>query len=260
WEVVPGAVMGEALAVANQKGGVGKTGVCINMGGALAAAGHRVLLVDLDPQGNLTRGLGLEQAMPPAPTLAAALSGGAANEQLIVTHSSGLCVIPASPDLFLAERVLINVHGREWRLHRVLAAVAGNFDYVLIDCPPSLGHLTDNALVAAGRALVPILPDGSSLAGVEMFTDQAETLAAGLGISIGIIGLVVMMLDETKAAQRAMEATGDLAIPVIGTVRRRTKVREAWDAGQTIEQFAPAGDAAEMFRVLAASVVEAVKA
>src|SRR5947209_1517326 len=243
------------VAVANQKGGVGKTTICINLGAALAEDGRRTLLVDLDPQGHLTEGLGLDEASEPL-TLAAALAGGRIPaEKLVAHHSEALDVIPSSVDLFLAERQLLNLHGREYRLERTLAPLVEGYDFILIDCPPTLGLLTDNALVAARRALVPIQPEDTSLRALELFMDQVNSLAEGLGVTVEVLGLVVNEDDDTLVARRTLETVASaVPVPVLARIRRRTRLREAWAAGRPITATDGQGDVAAAFRELAGAL------
>lgn len=243
------------IAVANQKGGVGKTTICINLGAALAEEGRRTLLVDLDPQGHLTEGLGLDEATEPL-TLAAVLAGGRIPaEQLVAHHGGGLDVIPSSVDLFLAERTLLNLHGREYRLERALAPLLEAYDFVLIDCPPTLGLLTDNALVAARRALIPIQPEDTSLRALELFMDQVNSLAEGLGVGVEVLGLVVNQDDDTIVARRTLQTVAEaVPLPILARIRRRTRLREAWAAGQPITSTDGHSDVAEAFRELASAL------
>src|ERR687884_12223 len=158
------------IAIANQKGGVGKTTITINLGAALAEMGQRTLLV-----GRTTTPV----------------------QALTVTHECGVDVIPASINLFLTERDLVHLRGREYRLMRVFEPLEEQYDYTLIDCPPTLGQLTDNALVAARKALVPIQPEDTSLRALEMLLDQIHSIREGLGLKIDIVGLVVNQADDT---------------------------------------------------------------
>lgn len=251
YDVVPAAV----IAVANQKGGVGKTTLAINLGAALAEGGLATLLVDLDPQGHLTEGLGLDEATEPD-TLAAALGGAPIPpDRLVVRHSARLDVIPSSVDLFLAERALLNLHGREYRLERVLAPLLHRYDYVLIDCPPTLGLLTDNALVAARRALIPIQPEDTSLRALELFMDQINSLAEGLRVRVDILGLVANQVDDTLVSRRTLETvTKALPVPVLARIRRRTRLREAWASGQPVTTTDSQSDVASVFRQLSSDL------
>jgi chromosome partitioning protein len=241
------------IAIANQKGGVGKTTITINLGAALAEMGQRTLLVDLDPQGHLTEGLGLPEPETDE-TLAALLLGRTTVpvQALIVSHECGVDVIPASINLFLTERDLVHLRGREYRLMRVFEPLEEQYDYTLIDCPPTLGQLTDNALVAARKALVPIQPEDTSLRALEMLLDQISSIREGLGLTVEIIGLVVNQADDTLVSRRTLETlTNAVPVPVLASIRRRVRLKEAWAKGKPVTMTEPQGDAAEAFRTLA---------
>src|SRR5919199_306288 len=241
------------IAVANQKGGVGKTTITINLGAALAERGVRTLLVDLDPQGHLTEGLGLSEPEGDE-TLAAAILGRTSIpiKTLTVTHGCGVDIIPASLDLFLTERDLVHLRGREYRLMRVFEPLEDKYDYTLIDCPPTLGQLTDNALVAARKALVPIQPEDTSLRALEMLLDQIYSIREGLGLTVEIVGLVVNQADDTLVTRRTLETLGRaVPVPILASIRRRVRLKEAWAKGKPVTMTEPQGDAAEAFRTLA---------
>ncbi len=247
-----------SLAIVNQKGGVGKTTVAINLAAALEEAGRRVLLVDLDPQGHATEGLGLgDRYDTDAPaTLAAALLGrwDGSPAELVMTGAGGIDVIPASVEQFVVEAQLVSVRGREHRLAHLLEPLSSTYDWVLIDCPPSLGALTDNAVVAAGRVLVVAQPQDSSLRALELLLDQVQSIRSGLRVDIEVIGIVLNTWEDTLVAKRTMAALSDLPIPVIGVVRRRTRLQEAWAQGRTILDLEPRSDVAQEFRGMAAAV------
>lgn len=237
------------VAITNQKGGVGKTVLAANLGGALAELGHRVLLVDLDPQGHLTHGLGCVEAEEI--TLAAAMIDlGKVDPGMIVERSSNLDLIPTSIDHFLTEQRLHELRGREYRLRRVLDQLDRPYDWILIDAPPHLGDLADNGIVAARRVLVPLVPDGYSLRALELLLDQINALRE-MGVDIEVLGLVANLVDDTRVSQRALGSLAELSLPLLGRLRRRTRIREAHDAGQTVLELEPTGDAAEWFRDLA---------
>jgi chromosome partitioning protein len=246
------------IAIANQKGGVGKTTITINLGAALAERGLHTLLVDLDPQGHLTEGLGLSEPEG-GETLATALLGRTSVpvNRLTVSHECGVDIIPASLDLFLTERDLVHLRGREYRLRRVFEPLEDQYDYTLIDCPPTLGQLTDNALVAARKALVPIQPEDTSLRALEMLLDQVHSIREGLGLTVDIVGLVVNQADDTLVARRTLETlTKVVPVPILASIRRRVRLKEAWAAGKPVTMTEPSGDAAEAFRGLAQAITE----
>lgn len=256
------------LAVVNQKGGVGKSATTINVGAALAEAGHRVLLVDLDPQGHLTRALGLPDSQEPA-TLAGALLGEWSGElgDLVAVYRDRLHVIPTNQDMFLLEPRMYgaNVRAREYRLSRLLDALEAGYDFCLIDCPPSLAALTDNALVAircpgpddqheGGAVLIPVQAEDSSLDALRLLFDQIRTVEDELRVRVDVAGLVVNLYDgrrgriatSTLDAYRAMDG-----LDVLAVIGDRTAIRESWRLHAPVVEHAPSSDAAGWYRDLA---------
>src|SRR5512142_2885461 len=249
-----------SLAVINQKGGVGKTVITLGTAGALAEMGYRVLVVDLDPQGNLTEAAGLAETKAPA-TLAAAMLDRWTGDprELVTTHRPGVDVIPTNLDAFLVERALYQERAQEHRLLRVLGGFGDAYDACLIDCPPSLGVLTDNALLAAGRALVPVQAEDSSLRALRLLLDQVRSLEAGLRIEVEIVGMAVNLYDPRRGriATTTLEALQAMPLPILATVHDRAVIREAWRAGRSIFDHAPDSDSAEAFRALAKALTAA---
>jgi chromosome partitioning protein len=250
----------DVTVVANQKGGVGKSATTLNVGAALAEAGHRVLLIDLDPQGHLTRALGLSDADPEA-NLPRALLGQWDGElgDLVVKSSDRLYVVPASQDMFVLEPQLYSRTGREWLLSRLLDAFAPGFDHCLIDCPPSLGALTDAALVAArtdgehtGQVLIPVQAEDSSLDALRLLLRQIATISQVLGIQVPVAGLVVNLYD----ARRGRVATSMLEVfqkrnDVLAVIGDRKEIREGWRLKEPVVVHAPDSEPAGWFRDLA---------
>jgi chromosome partitioning protein len=255
-------------AIANQKGGVGKTATTVNVGGAIAAAGGRVLLVDLDPQGHLTDALKVTPAQAPV-TLAAALTGEWAGkpDELVVAHSAtdaggALDVIPNALEMFTVSRVLDQMRARENRLARVLTPLAASYDHVLVDCPPSLDILTDNALTAADGLLVPVQAEDSSLRALQLLLSQVAAVDADLRtVPLRLHGLVVSLLRRPPSliARSVLERFDQLGeLPVLGTVPLGVVVTEAWRLGQTVAAYQPDSEHAGVFHELAAAIVGAV--
>jgi chromosome partitioning protein len=254
-------------AVCNQKGGVGKTATTVNVGGAIAAAGGRVLLVDLDPQGHLTTALGVQAAQGPA-TLAGALTGEWTGPpaELVTTHSTTdtggeLHVLPNALEMFTVARTLDQLRAREHRLARLLAGLIAGYDQVLIDCPPSLDVLTDNALAAADGVLIPVQAEDSSLRALHLLLSQVGAVDADLREKpLRLHGLVVSLLRRppTTIARSVLEQFDALeGLRVLGTVPLGVVVTEAWRVGQTVATYAPDSEHAEVYRQLAAVILEA---
>lgn len=250
------------FSVTNQKGGVGKTVTTAGIGAALRELGYRVLLVDLDPQGHLTTGAtGVPKATAPA-TLANKLLGEYAGslKDLIQEWRPGLDVIPTNLDAFLVEQRMVPIRGREKRLAEVLAEVDDVYDFCLIDAPPSLGILTDNALIAAGRALIPVEALDSSIEALQLLIDQIRTMEAQLTVRIDIVGLVLGRYDARQGdvVTSSKKALEQLPVPMLGVVHDRADIRRAWRTKTPITESAPSSDSADVFRSIAKQVARSV--
>lgn len=240
------------VAVCNQKGGVGKTTLTINLGAALADAGQRVLLIDLDPQGHLTEGVGLQACyLDASPTLFDALtSKESVSLAALVQEQTGarepLHVIPATYQLMLAEQSLYMTRNREHKLKTLLTQLDDRYDFILIDCPPVLGNLTDNALNAARNVLIPIQAEATSVRALELLFDQIESVERGLNIQINVLGVVPNMVLDSAMSKRILHDLRQ-SVPMLTPfeLRKRVLLQAAWAAGRSIFAFQPASAADE---------------
>ncbi|WP_337819553.1 MULTISPECIES: ParA family protein [unclassified Pseudonocardia] len=254
-------------AVANQKGGVGKTTSTINLGRALSELGRRVLLVDFDPQGHLTEAIGAPAAPAEGANLARALLGQWSGELGDLLHkvSDNLFVLCTSDDMFLLEPQMYARTGREQLLSRFLDALTDVFDDVVIDCPPSLGAINDSALVATrrrttgghsevtGKIIIPVGAEDSSIRALRLLLRQVRTLCEALNIELNIAGLLVNLYDARrgKVATTTLEAFKNHPLGVVEVIHDRAKVRDSWRERTPLMDYAPDSGNAEAFRNLA---------
>jgi chromosome partitioning protein len=246
------------ITLCNQKGGVGKTTTSISLGAALAEAGRRVLAIDFDPQGALSAGLGVNTHE--ATTIYDLLLNNKLDPSEAIQHTSveGLDVIPANIDLSAAEVHLVNEVAREQALARVLRRVTDDYDVVLIDCQPSLGILTVNALTAAHGVLIPLESEFFALRGVALLIETIEKVRERLNPALALDGILVTMFDSRtlhsrEVFERVVEAFKDKVLETV--ISRTVKFPDASVAGTPITQFAPDHPAAEAYRRLARELV-----
>ncbi len=258
---VPQAASGNPLprilAVANQKGGVGKTTTSVNLGAALAELGFRVLVLDLDPQGNATTGLGIDARNFELSMYDVLMRDASLEDCIEPTAMKNLFVAPATIALAGAEIELVPAFSRETKLKRAIETVIDDFDYVLIDCPPSLGLITINALVAASEVLVPIQCEYYALEGLSQLMRNVHLVASNLNQQLDISTIVLTMFDaRTKLAdQVATEVREHFGNKVCRIVIPRTvRLSEAPSFGQPITAFDPASRGAIAYRELAKEV------
>jgi chromosome partitioning protein len=227
--------MGRILAVANQKGGVGKTTTAINLSAALALADRSVLLVDLDPQGNATTGLGLSRSNGRASIYRVLIEGVAVGEAVRPTGVPGLSVVPSEIDLVGAEIELVTMEGREGRLRAALGPVREAFEYLVLDCPPSLGLLTVNALTAADSVLIPLQCEYYAMEGLAQLLQTIALVRDRLNPGLRVEGVVLTMFDArtSLAAQVRAEVERHLGDQVLGAViPRNVRLSEAPSHGR----------------------------
>ncbi|HEY3725383.1 MAG TPA: AAA family ATPase [Acidimicrobiia bacterium] len=249
--------MPRIIAIANQKGGVGKTTTSVNLGASLAELGYRVLVVDLDPQGNATTGLGINARNLQASVYDVIMTNAAIEDCVEPTSLKNLFVAPATIDLAGAEIELVPAFSRELKLRRALEEVRDEYDYVLIDCPPSLGLLTVNGLAAADDVIVPIQCEYYALEGLSQLIRNVTLVRTNLNPKLDVRGIVLTMYDaRTKLADQVeQEVRQHFGRRVYQTVVPRTvRLSEAPSFGQPIIVFDSTSRGAVAYRELAKEV------
>ena len=249
--------MGKIIAIANQKGGVGKTTTAVNLGACLADMGKRVLVVDIDPQGNTTSGLGIDKKTVGKCVYDVLIGGLPMSEVLQPTRLPTLQVAPSTLDLAGAEIELVSVIAREHRLKKALSEVKGQFDYILIDCPPSLGLLTINALTAADSLLIPIQCEFYALEGLGQLMNTVFLVQANLNPGLKIEGVVLTMFDgrTNLSIQVVEEVKRYFRNKVYRTIiPRNVRLSEAPSHGKPIIIYDPKSKGAEVYSELAKEV------
>jgi chromosome partitioning protein len=262
----PGAL--RVIAIANQKGGVGKTTTAINLGTALAATGERVLIIDLDPQGNASTGLGISHEARAKTTYDVLTGAHGLAEAAVETEVPGLAIVAANSDLVGLESELLSETNRPFRLRNAVTALAGHnrnlaeqarFTYVLIDCPPSFNLLTLNAMVAAHAVLVPVQCEFFALEGISQLKDNIEQIKGTLNPGLEIQGVVLTMHDSrTSLSREVAHNVRSFFGPKVynTTIPRNTRVAEAPSHGKPILLYDVNSPGSQAYLRLAAEIIE----
>lgn len=250
--------MSTTIAVCNQKGGVGKTTTTVNLGAALAEQGRRVLLVDLDPQAALTAYWGLDGRIPGPSVYRLLLDDNTAATHTLLPVRPLIDVIPSDIDLAAAEIELWSALGRERILREALAPVQGGYDYVFIDCPPNLGLLTINALVACDHVIIPVQCEFLALRGLSMLLDTLAKVKRRLNPQSEILGILATMVNSrTRHAQEVLDELRGMFGPRVFQTIIKSSIRfaESTLAKQSILEYAPTHAGAQAYRALAQEVL-----
>jgi chromosome partitioning protein len=250
--------MSKVIAVANQKGGVGKTTTAVNLGACLGDLGRSVLLIDLDPQGNATSGVGIDRRQLDASIYDCLVRDVEPIKALRATQWRGLWILPSSLDLAGADIELVNLPERETRLRKVVARLRDNYDYTLIDCPPSLGLLTVNALTAADSVLIPIQCEYYALEGLSQLLNIVKLVRNRLNSTLDLEGVLLTMFDgrTNLSLQVAEDVKRYFREKVYQTIiPRNVRLSEAPSHGKPISMYDPRSRGAEVYRELAEEVI-----
>lgn len=248
----------KVMALLNQKGGVGKSTTAVNLSAALGAQGKAVLLIDLDPQGNATSGLGIDRGAIQHDTYDVLMLKADITEAIIPDVCEGLDVLPATIQLSGAEVELVHELARENRLKSATDSLRGRYDYIFIDCPPSLGLLTINAMVASDKLFIPIQTEFYALEGVTKLLDSMNRVKSALNPGLGIFGVVLTMYDgrttlSRQVADDVREHFGDIVFESV--IPRTVKLSEAPSYGQPITEYDPSGKGGKAYWSLAEEVI-----
>lgn len=250
--------MGKVVAISNQKGGVGKTTTAINLGASLAANDMRVLLLDLDPQGNSTTGVGIEKSGEKPTSYAALLGTTSLGDTIQHTECEGLDIAPADKNLVAANLELVDLENREYKLREAILPIRDRYDYILIDCPPALDLLTLNALVAADSVLIPIQCEFFALEGISQLMDTIDLVRETFAHPLKIEGILLTMYDERtnltrQVADDLKEFFKDEVLETV--IPRSVRLAEAPSFGKPVLMYDPRSKGAESYIKLAKEIL-----
>lgn len=250
--------MSKKMAIVNQKGGVGKSTTAVNLGASIAKLGKSVLLIDIDPQGNATSGIGIDKSNLKNSIYDVLIEGLPVRESILETKIKNLSILPANIDLAGAEIELVSMMSRESRLEKVINQVEEEFNYIFIDCPPSLGLLTLNALTAADGILVPIQCEYYALEGLGQLMKTIELVRKNLNPDLDIEGVLLTMYDaRTNLSQQVIdEVQNYFSEKVYKTIiPRNVRLSEAPSFGEPIITYDPSSKGAKAYESLAKEVI-----
>lgn len=253
--------MARIIAVLNQKGGVGKTTTTVNVGAFLAKQGKRVLLIDLDPQGNATSGLGFEKKELTQTTYSLLLESEPANNVRRATSVKNMDMLPTNSDLSGAEVQLASLTERELKLRTAIHDIAHEYDIVLIDCPPSLGLLTVNALAAATDVLIPVQTEYYAMEGLSQLIQTIQRVQQGLNQSLSILGVVMTMYDSRTSLSEQVRAEitrvfGELVFNTV--IPRNVRLAEAPSHGLPVMEYDKWSKGSRSYKALTKEVIHRV--
>ncbi len=254
--------MGKMIAIGNQKGGVGKTTTTVNLGAALASLGQKVLIIDSDSQGNATSGLGIERGSVENSLYEILVNEVEMKPVILKTSSEGLDIVPSNIQLAAAELELVGVKNRELRLKNAVAEIRDDYDYILVDCPPSLGQLAINAFTASDTILIPVQAEYYALEGLTQLLNTIRLVQRSYNRNFRIEGVLITMLDaRTNLGFEVVEEVKKYFQEKVykTVIPRNIRLSEAPSFGQSVIEYDPRSRGAEMYLELAKEVIKNVE-